>query len=352
MERVDEQMMAAAIAAAGDHHPHPNPRVGAVVATEDGRVLGRGGHSGPGTPHAEVLALAEAESHAAGSTLYVTLEPCAHHGRTPPCTEAIIAAGVTRVVAALEDPDSRVGGRGFSALRQSGIEVVTGVGSGAAHDLDPGYFHHRRTGRPLVTLKLAMTLDGQVAARDRTSRWITSIEARRDAHALRAGNDAVMVGAGTVLADNPALTVRLDDHAGPQPLPVIVAGKRAIPGASRVLQRNPLVFAPAQMDVPAEVVLAPDSSGELVELGSMLDVLGSRGVVDLLVEGGTRLATALWAEKLVDRGVAYVAAAFAGGSGRGVFDGEFRTVAELQPLQFTHVGQVGPDVRIDFRKAV
>jgi diaminohydroxyphosphoribosylaminopyrimidine deaminase/5-amino-6-(5-phosphoribosylamino)uracil reductase len=351
MERVDEQMMLAAVAAAGDHHPHPNPRVGAVVVTTNGEVVGRGSHRGPGNPHAEVLALVEAATAARGATLYVTLEPCAHHGRTPPCTKAIVDAGITRVVAALEDPDPRVGGQGFAALRESGIEVLTGVGSGPAHDLDPGYFHHRRTGRPRVTLKMAMTLDGQVAAVDGTSQWITSEEARRDAHILRSAHDAVMVGSGTVLADDPALTVRLDDYAGPQPRPVIVAGRRPIPAASRVFENEPVVFAPGELDVPAEVVLTPDSSGEQVELGTVLDVLGSRGVVDLLVEGGTRLATALWSQHLVDCGVAYLGAAFAGGSGRGVFDGVFRTVADLQPLQLTGVGTVGPDIRVEFKGA-
>ena len=349
MERVDEQLMSAAIAAAANQHPHPNPRVGAVVVSENGEVVGRGGHRGPGTPHAEVLALTEAAGAARGATLYVTLEPCAHHGRTPPCTAAIVAAGIVRVVAALEDPDPRVGGRGLEALRESGIEVVTGIGSESAHDLDPGYFHHRRTGRPRVTLKVAMTLDGQVAAVDGTSRWITSEEARRDAHVLRSAHDAVMVGAGTLLADDPVLTVRLDDYAGPQPRPIVVAGRRPIPAGSRLFERPALVFSPVELDLPAEVVVLPDSSEARVDLPTMLDVLGSRGIVDLLVEGGTRLATAFWSQHLADRGVAYVAAALAGGSGRAVFDGVFRTIADLQPLQFTAVRPVGPDVRIEFK---
>ena len=319
------------------------------MVTGDGEVVGRGGHRGPGTPHAEILALAEAASAARGATLYVTLEPCTHHGKTPPCARAIVAAGIARVVVALEDPDTRVGGRGFAALRESGIEVVTGVGSGPAHDLDPGYFHHRLTGRPRVTLKMAMTLDGQVAAADGTSRWITSVEARRDAHALRSAHDAVMVGAGTLLADDPELTVRLDDYAGPQPRPVVVAGRRPIPPVRRVFERAALVFSPGELDVPAEVVVLPDASEERVDLGAMLDALGSRGVVDLLVEGGTRLATAFWSRHLVDRGVAYIAAAFAGGSGHGAFEGVFGTVADLQHLQFTAVGPVGPDVRIEFK---
>jgi len=348
MERVDSEMMSAAIAAAKGHRPHPNPRVGAVVVDGGGRIIGRGGHSGPGRSHAEVLALAEAGPSAQGAALYVTLEPCAHHGETPPCTEAIIAAGITRVVVALEDPDRRVAGRGLDALRRSGIEVVTGIGAAEALTLDPGYFHHRITGRPRVTLKVAMTLDGQIAAEDGTSRWITSVEARRDAHRLRSCHDAVMVGAGTLLADDPALTVRLDGHEGPQPLAVIVAGRRPVPPSLRIFERPALVFSPIGLELPAEVVVLPDPSGERVDLIKMLEILASRGVVDLLVEGGSSLAAAFWRAGLVDHGVFYAAAALAGGTGRGIFDAIFRTVSDLQRVSFTAIEQVGPDIRIDF----
>jgi diaminohydroxyphosphoribosylaminopyrimidine deaminase/5-amino-6-(5-phosphoribosylamino)uracil reductase len=349
MEHVDSQMMAAAIAAAGDHFPHPNPRVGAVVVAANGTVVGSGGHRGPGTAHAEVLALTEAGRLARGATIYVTLEPCAHHGRTPPCTEAIQAAGIVRVVAALEDPDSQVAGRGFAALRAAGIEVLTGVCSEEALDLDPGYFHHRSSGRPRVTLKVAMTLDGQVAAADGTSRWITSTEARRDGHHLRAAHDAIMVGAGTLLADDPELTVRLDGYTGKQPLPVVVAGRRPLPSERRVFERTALVFSPVGLELPAEVVVAPDADGTRVDLEAMLEALGKRSVVDLLVEGGPGLAAALWHQGLVDRGVAYVAAALAGGAGRGVFDGVFATIGNLHKVTFTGIEQVGPDLRIDFK---
>jgi len=348
MERVDGEMMTAAVAAAKGHRPHPNPRVGAVVVAGQGRIVGRGGHVGPGNAHAEVLALTESGALAQGSTLYVTLEPCAHFGKTPPCTDAIIAAGIARVVVAREDPDSRVAGRGLDALRRSGIEVETGVGSEEALALDPGYFHQRTTGRPRVTLKVAMTLDGQIAAADGTSRWISSVEARRDAHQLRSSQDAVMVGAGTLLADDPALTVRLDGFEGPQPLPVIVAGHRPIPSSRLVFERTALVFSPVELDLPAEVVVVPDAKREKVDLHKMLQILGNRGVVDLLVEGGSSLASALWEECLVDHGVVYAAAALAGGSGRGMFDGAFRTVGDLRRVRFTGIDQVGPDIRIDF----
>lgn len=350
MERMDGEMMSAAVVAAGDHRTHPNPRVGAVVVDGEGRIVGRGGHAGPGRPHAEVLALSESGQLARGSTLYVTLEPCAHFGKTPPCVEAIVAADVGRVVVAREDPDSRVAGRGLDALRRSGIEVVTGIGAAEALALDPGYFHHRTTGRPRVTLKIAGTLDGQTAAADGTSQWITSVEARRDAHLLRSSQDAVMVGAGTLLADDPALTVRIEGLEGPQPLPVIVAGRRPISSSRRVFERTALVFSPVVQDLPAEVVVVPDASGERVDLVKMLESLGNRGVVDLLVEGGSSLAAALWGEGLVDHGVFYTAAALAGGHGRGIFDGVFRTVDDLRRLVFTGVERVGPDIRIDFEE--
>jgi diaminohydroxyphosphoribosylaminopyrimidine deaminase/5-amino-6-(5-phosphoribosylamino)uracil reductase len=348
MERVDRQMMSAAIAAAGGMHPHPNPRVGAVVVAPDGRVVGRGGHRGPGSPHAEVVALAEAGEFARGATLYVTLEPCAHHGKTPPCTEAIIGAGIRRVVAALEDPDIQVAGRGFATLRGAGLDVVTGVGSVEALDLDPGYFHHRSTGRPRVTLKAAMTLDGQVAAADGTSQWITSVEARLDAHHLRAAHDAVMVGAGTILADDPQLTVRWEGFTGPQPLPVIVGGRR--PLQSQIFEQTALVFSPVGLDLPAEVIVLPDESGDRVNLPRMLDILGERGIVDLLVEGGPSLATSFLGDGLVDCGVVYVAARLAGGRGRGVFDGVFASVGDLHEVRFTGISRVGPDLRIEFQK--
>jgi len=351
MERVDGEMMSAAIAAAGDHPTHPNPRVGAVVVAGEARIVGRGGHRGPGQSHAEVLALSEAGQLAQGATLYVSLEPCAHYGKTPPCTDAIIAAGIARVVVAVEDPDSRVTGRGLDALRRAGMEVLTGVGAAEATGLDPGYFHHRTTGRPRVTLKVAMTLDGQIAAADGTSQWITSVEARRDAHRLRASNDAVMVGAGTLLADDPSLTIRFDRYAGGQPLAVIVGGRRSLPPSRRVFERPALVFSPFDVELPAEVVVVPDSSGEKIDLIKMLEILGSRGVVDLLVEGGSSLATSFWAAGLVDHGVVYTAAALAGGAGRGVFRGAFRTIGDLQRVTITGIEKVGPDLRIDFEGA-
>jgi diaminohydroxyphosphoribosylaminopyrimidine deaminase/5-amino-6-(5-phosphoribosylamino)uracil reductase len=348
MERADSQMMDEAIAAAGNHRPHPNPRVGAVVVDSSGTIVGRGGHAGPGTPHAETLALTEAGGRAGGATLYVTLEPCVHHGRTPPCTDAIITAGITRVVVGVEDPDKQVAGRGIDGLRQAGIATTVGVAADAARALDPGYFHHRTTGRPRVTLKAGLTLDGQVAAADGTSRWITSPEARADAHRLRSVNDAVLVGAGTVLADDPALTVRLDGFKAHQPLTVVVAGRRRLPVNSRVFARPVLVYAPTDHEDLESVEVMPTGGGGQVDLERMLDSLGGHGVVDLLVEGGPTIAAAFWHGGLVDRGVFYLAGALAGGAGRSVFNHRFASVGDLSRVEIIDVVQVGPDLRVEF----
>ncbi|MBW3667149.1 MAG: bifunctional diaminohydroxyphosphoribosylaminopyrimidine deaminase/5-amino-6-(5-phosphoribosylamino)uracil reductase RibD, partial [Actinobacteria bacterium] len=179
---------------ARSHRPHPNPRVGAVVVSPTGEVVGEGAHEAVGKPHAEVLALEEAGAAARGSTLYVTLEPCSHRGNTPPCVDAIATAGVARVVVGVGDPDTRVSGTGIAMLRRAGIEVVENFMAGEAEAADPAYFRHRRTGMPTITLKYAMTLDGSVAAADRSSRWVSSEAARVDAHRLRAEMDAIVVG--------------------------------------------------------------------------------------------------------------------------------------------------------------
>jgi diaminohydroxyphosphoribosylaminopyrimidine deaminase/5-amino-6-(5-phosphoribosylamino)uracil reductase len=342
----DGRLMREAIALAVTTAPHPNPRVGALVVDASGAVVGRGVHEGPGSPHAEVVAMSQAGRQALGGTLVVSLEPCDHTGRTPPCTAAVIASGVRRVVVGAEDPDPRVAGRGIARLRSSGIEVAVGIESTAAEDLDPGYFHHRRTGRPRVTLKAALTLDGQAAAADGTSQWITSEEARLDGHRLRAEADAVMVGAGTLRSDDPALTVRLPGYSGRQPRPVIVAGTGSPPPLAAVWSRNPLVFAPVAADWPGEVVVLPGPQG--VDLAAMLTDLGRRQVVDLLVEGGPSLAGTLLRRGLVDRGVFYMAGSLGGGTGVPVFGGVFPTVGAARPVEIISVDRVGRDLRVEF----
>jgi diaminohydroxyphosphoribosylaminopyrimidine deaminase/5-amino-6-(5-phosphoribosylamino)uracil reductase len=304
----------------------PNPWVGCVVVDQSGEVVGEGATAPPGGPHAEVSALDMARDRAHGATAYVTLEPCAHHGRTPPCSDALVRAGVARVVAAIADPDSSVSGAGFRALEGAGISVETGVlGEVVRQQLRP-YLVHRTTGRPFVVLKLAATLDGRIAAPDGSSRWITGAEARRDAHLLRAESDAVLVGAGTVRADDPRLTSRVDgeEESGPQPLRVVLG--RAPTGA--------------------RVLPALELEGDV---GTVLDELGRRGILQLLVEGGAKVAHSFHREGLVDRYVCYVAPAFLGGDdGRPVFAGPGApTMADVWRGRLVSVRQVGVDLRLE-----
>jgi len=300
----------------------PNPWVGVVILSADGEVVARGTTEAPGGRHAEVVALEAAGLAAAGGTLVTTLEPCVHTGRTPPCTEAIVEAGVRRVVVGVPDPDDRVAGRGLAALRNAGLEVVVGVcEEQVGRQLAP-YLHHRRTGRPFVVCKLAATLDGATAAPDGSSRWITGLEARRDAHRLRAESDAVLVGAGTVLADDPQLTVR--HVAGPDPRRVVLGR------------------------VPATAKIRPclEWDGPITDL---LDELGRQGVLQLLVEGGAAVAGALHALRLVDRYVLYFAPALLGGSGgHPVLDGApAPTIEAVWRGRLVGVTTLGEDLRVE-----
>ncbi len=344
----DEAMRRAIALALAAPRPHPNPRVGALVLDRKGQLVAEAAHAGAGQPHAEALALTQAGTRAVDGTVVITLEPCDHHGRTPPCTDAILDSGIARVVFGASDPDDRVDGAGLAKLTTNGVEVIGGVLAAEVEAADPGYFHHRRTGRPLVTLKTAATLDGQTAAADGTSKWITSAEARDDAHLLRAGSDALMVGAGTVLADDPRLNVRLPDFDGPQPLPVVVAGNRPLPPDAKVFARKALVYASEHLDLPAEVVPVPAEEGG-VDLAATLGDLGDRAIVDLLVEGGARLAASFFRAGLVDRGVFYLAARLAGGTGRPIFATAFPTLARAANVAITDVMGVGPDLRVEFK---
>ncbi|HEX9978170.1 MAG TPA: bifunctional diaminohydroxyphosphoribosylaminopyrimidine deaminase/5-amino-6-(5-phosphoribosylamino)uracil reductase RibD [Acidimicrobiia bacterium] len=345
----ERDLMRTAIVLASAAHPHPNPRVGAIVVDRAGVVVGEGVHVEPGTPHAEALALAAAGERARGGVLVVTLEPCAHQGRTPPCAAAVLRSGVARVVVGAGDPDEQVAGRGIVALREGGIDVQVGLPGVDAEAVDPGYFHHRRTGRPRVTLKMASTLDGQAAAADGSSRWITSPEARRDAHLLRSRSDAILVGAGTVRVDDPELTFRLDGLSGRQPRPVVLTGRHPLPADAKVLRRDPLVYAMRPIESGGEVTVLPGEDG--VDLAAVLDDLGKRDIVDLLVEGGPSVAGAFTRAGLVDRFVVYVAGAVAGGRGLATVEGVFATVADLARVEIKEVVRVGPDLRIDAEPA-
>jgi diaminohydroxyphosphoribosylaminopyrimidine deaminase/5-amino-6-(5-phosphoribosylamino)uracil reductase len=281
----------------------------------------------------------------------VTLEPCVHHGRTPPCADAIIAAGIDRVIIGNGDPDQRVSGGGVERLRKAGIEVVVGLLSEDARAVDPAYFHHRRTGLPLVTLKYAMTLDGSVAARDRSSQWITAEDARRDAHRLRAGADAVVVGAGTLRSDDPRLDVRLEGYQGSQPRPVVVAGSEPLPEDAAIWDRNPLIVSASKIGVPGGdvVEVAGDSRG-LPEPRATCVALAEMGYLAILLEGGPTLAGAWWRTGVIQQGVAYIGGQLAGGAGMPAIAGVFGSIDEATPTKILRTHTLGSDIRIDFER--
>ena len=339
--------MRRAIELAAGHRTHPNPRVGAVLVDGAGEVVGEGAHDGIGLPHAEVIALSSASDRARGATLYVTLEPCSHHGKTPPCAAAVIEAGVSRVVIGAIDPDPRVSGSGVTLLREAGVEVETGVLEQDAEDVDPAYFHHRRTGLPLVTLKLAMTLDGAVAARDGTSQWITSEEAREDAHWLRSTMDAVIVGAGTLRSDDPRLSVRIGDESAVQPVPVVVVGRQSLPVDSQIWERSPLVLSSHPVGVPSGEVIVVGGEDDWPDPELAARALAERGLLDVLLEGGPTLAGTWWRSGIVGRAVIYVGARVGGGTGFAPLGGDFATMAQSRPVNIRDVRMVGPDIRIE-----
>ncbi len=307
----------------------PNPWVGAVVRSTEGELF-EGATREPGREHAEVIALQAAGGAARGSTLYVTLEPCDHTGRTGPCTTAILDAGVARVVIGVEDPDPSVGGRGIRALRDAGVDVTVGVQAEQVASQLAAYLTHRRTGRPWVVLKLASSLDGGTAAPNGSSQWITSPPARVDGHRLRAESDAILVGAGTVRRDDPSLTVR--DYKPPVlPTGGTLDPMRVVLGA-----------------VPDDAKVRPcrQMSGDL---GAMLDELGADGVVQLLVEGGASVAGDFHRAGLVDRYVIYVAPAlFGGDDANGLFEGAGAwDISEIWRGRFVGVERVGEDLRVE-----
>ena len=328
-ERADIAHMRAALALArrGLGRVWPNPSVGCVVVAER-RVVGRGWTSPGGRPHAETEALMRAGSSARGATVYVSLEPCCHHGRTPPCSKALISAGVTRVVAPMVDPDPRVNGAGFAALRAAGIAVEVGVGAEEARELNRGFFLRLGEGRPLVTLKTATTLDGRIATHSGQSQWITGALARARAHLLRAQHDAVMIGAGTAIADDPLLTCRLPGLGAASPVRILVDPRLRLPLTSalvRTARQIPTwVLALASADATrraaftgcgVEIIDVPMGKDDRLDATAMLRVLGGRGLTRVLVEGGAALAAALLRERLVDKIAWFRSARLIGGDG-------------------------------------
>jgi len=341
MTSVDEAMRRAiALAARGLGTTSPNPVVGCVILDAAGKVAGEGFHAYAGGPHAEIVALAQAGERARGGTAVVTLEPCDHTGRTGPCTVALIRAGVAKVVVAVADPNPLAGG-GVHTLREAGVDVVTGVREGEAEAGNIAWLTAVRRGWPYVIWKYAATLDGRSAAIDGTSMWITSEAARMDVHKLRATVDAVVVGVGTVLADDPRLTARnLRDGTLNirQPLRVVVDSSGRTPEKARVRDGA----APTWVVTAAEVGTGPDGR---VDLAALLAGLYGRGVRAILLEGGPTLAGGFLAAGLIDKIIGYVAPKLLGAGSPALADAGVHTIAEAIDLDYTEITQVGPDLR-------
>lgn len=339
----------------------PNPMVGALVV-RDGEVVGEGWFHGPkGSPHAEVHALRRAGERARGATVVCTLEPCDHTGSTPPCTQALIEAGVARVIVAAIDPNPLVDGRGLRTLAAAGIEVVEGPLAAEAHRLNAAFERHTTTGLPFVVLKMASSLDGRAAARDGSSRWITGPEARADVHRLRAWSDAIVVGAGTAAADDPALTVRDDRHPDARPpLRVATDASGRLPAAGRLFDGTaPTLIATTDRAsearragwraAGAEVEVVDRDAVDGVSLLALLQTLGKRDVQGVLLEGGPTLAWSAVRDGVVDRVVWYVAPILVGGErAPGTLQGAgVSTIADALPLDLVSVERVGADLRVE-----
>ena len=345
----------------------PNPAVGCVIVqpdSADGRVVGRGWTQPGGRPHAETEAISRAGAGAERATAYVTLEPCDHHGKTPPCTEALIGAGIARAVIATEDPDPRVGGRGIAALREAGIEIEVGRQEAAAAELNAGFFMRMRAGRPLVTLKLATSLDGRIATRDGDSKWITGETARAWAHGLRASHDAIAVGSATARADDPELTCRLPGLRARSPVRVVFDGGLSLSAKSRMvatLDTAPLIVIAvdkadarkrAALEATGATVLSVQTdAGGRPDPAAALQALGAQGITRLLVEGGGVLAGALIAADLVDRVAWFRSPAMVGGDGVAAAGPlGVTTIAEAPTFVRTAIARAGRDLLETYRR--
>jgi len=354
---------ALALAAQGLGRTHPNPAVGAVLVRGE-RIVGEGYHARAGEAHAEIVALQQAGSAARGAELYVTLEPCTHHGRTPPCVDALLAVGLRRVVVATRDPNPRVRGRGIQRLRAAGIEVVVGPGAAQARELLAGFRSLMLAGRPLLTLKLAVTLDGRIAARGGDARWITGPEARRLAHHLRDRHDAVLVGAGTVRADDPRLTCR--SPGGRDPIRLVLVGPGlALPHQARVLQAggaptwvitstaaaSSRVAALERRGIPV-IQLPPEARSGRPGFDTVARALGERGLTSVLVEGGSTVAAEALRARVVDRVVLFVAPRLLGGDAvPAIGTLGITSVARALRLRDMRVARAGQDLVLTARVA-
>lgn len=357
--------LALRLAAKGRGTTSPNPMVGAVVVKQ-GRIIGQGFHLRPGTPHAEILALRRAGTEARGATLYVTLEPCCHlKKRTPPCVPEVLRSGVSRVVIAMQDPNPAVKGKGAAVLRRAGLFVTVGVARTEAENLNRAYCHWVKTGRPYVMLKAGMTLDGQLATASGESQWITGKKSREEVHRLRGEVDAVLVGVGTVLADDPSLTARVGSAfktmAARQPLRIIVDSRLRIPLKAQVLalqdKANTMIATTAAAPATrrsalhkkgVEVLTVPASRGQ-VSLPTLLKELGRRGIISLLVEGGGEVNAAMLNDKLVDHIRLYMAPLLLGGqNAKGLMGGKSPVrLADAIVLRHVVTRSVGHDLVIE-----
>jgi len=354
----DEKMMhrALRLARKGVGRTAPNPAVGCVIV-KDGVIVGEGWHRKAGTPHAEIHALSQAGASARGADLYVTLEPCAHFGKTPPCADAVIAAGISRVFAGMIDPNPQVSGNGLAKLRAANITVMSGLLERECRELNRPFIKQLATGLPYVTMKSAMTLDGRTAALSGDSKWITSENSRRLVHRLRAGVDAVMTGSGTLLADDPELTVRM--AKGENPARIVVDTDLQTPVNCRLMNealRVPVIIAAVRGDQAkisaltakgAEVLIC-SGKGSGVDLHDLLRKLGARGIQSILLEAGERLCAEMLRNKLIDRYLLFYAPKILGGDGKGLFSGlGAPLMKDALPLTITKVSKVGSDILVE-----
>ncbi|EJM81095.1 riboflavin biosynthesis protein RibD [Pseudomonas sp. GM74] len=358
---LDAHFMARALELArkGQYTTHPNPRVGCVIV-QGGQIVGEGWHERAGEPHAEVHALRAAGEQARGATAYVTLEPCSHHGRTPPCADALVNAGVARVVAAMQDPNPEVAGRGLQRLAQAGIATESGVLEGEARKLNQGFLKRMEHGLPFVRVKLAMSLDGRTAMESGESQWITGPAARSAVQRLRAQASVVLTGADTVLADNARLTVRADELGldaeqtalamSRPPLRVLVDGRLRVPLDAPFFKAGPALVATCvaveeQYANGPECLIVPGYDGQ-VDLRQLLVELAARGVNEVLVEAGPRLAGAFAQLGLVDEFQIFIAGKFLGSSARPLLDWPLAQMKDAPELKITEIRAVGDDWRV------
>lgn len=344
------------LAERGLYTTEPNPRVGAVVV-KDGRIIGRGFHRKAGEAHAEVLALKEAGAAAAGATLYVTLEPCAHHGRTPPCADAVVAAKVSRVVAAMTDPNPKVSGKGFEILKKAGIATAEGLMEAESRALNPGFISRMTRGRPWVRTKLAVSLDGRTALADGESKWISGEASREDVHRWRARSSAVLTGIGTLLKDDPSLNVRLEGEWH-QPIKVVVDTYLSTPVSAKIFKQQPdSVYIATTVEDPEEhellakaganIQVFPEKAGGMMDMKLVLETLAELECNEVLVEAGAGMNGPLLGAGLLDEIILYMAPNVLGDTARGMFSlPPLVGMEQRREFEITDLRKLGQDLRL------